>query len=50
MGKHWRTFSGCEAWILDGHEQFVPAFGLQPTSAMALWNGPLPVTLRLYHL
>jgi 23S rRNA G2445 N2-methylase RlmL len=50
MGKHWRTFSGCEAWILDGNEQFMPAFGLQPTSAMALWNGPLPVTLRLYHL
>lgn len=50
MGRHWRTFSGCEAWILDGHEGFRAAFGLEPTQNLPLFNGPLPVTLRLYHL
>jgi putative N6-adenine-specific DNA methylase len=50
LGRHWRTFEGCTAWLVDGNPEFVPAFGLPFTTAQPMWNGPLAITLRRYEL
>ena len=50
MGKHWRTFSACEAFVVDGNADFSKAFGLPSARSWPLWNGPLPIVLREYLL
>lgn len=50
LGRHWAGFTGCEAHLLVGHDDFAPTFGLRWTDRMAQTNGSLPVTLFLYEL
>ncbi|MCO4763868.1 MAG: RNA methyltransferase [Myxococcales bacterium] len=50
MGRHWAEFTGCEAHLLDGHEAFIDAFGLEWADSLQLTNGSLPVVLRHYRL
>ena len=50
LGRHWSTFTCCEAHLLDGHRDFADAFGLPWTNYLELSNGSLPVLLRRYEL
>ncbi len=50
LGAVWGGFEGVEAWLVDGHEGFLEAFGQTSLGARSLMNGAIPIALRHYRL
>jgi putative N6-adenine-specific DNA methylase len=48
LGEGLSALRGHRLALLSASEDFESAFGLRPRARVALWNGPLPVTLYRY--